>query len=77
MQALWLFITGVAGAALGFWLKSVLAKSARTFVEQDNGKLLAESRELKEALAKAKAESESRAGFAGSCRRTAGCNQPA
>jgi DNA recombination protein RmuC len=63
MQALWLFITGVAGAALGFWLKSVLAKSARTFVEQDNGKLLAESRELKEALAKAKAESESRAGF--------------
>jgi DNA recombination protein RmuC len=63
MQTVWFLLAAIAGAVLGFWLKSILAKAKAIHLEQDNGKLSAELSESKDALAKARVESESRASF--------------
>ncbi|HEY1160913.1 MAG TPA: DNA recombination protein RmuC [Terracidiphilus sp.] len=63
MQTVWILLAAIAGFALGFWLKSILARARTLHLEQDNGKLSAELNELKQELTQAKAESGSRAGF--------------
>ena len=63
MQTVWLLLAAIAGAVLGFWFKSILVKAETTQLRQDSGKLNAELAESKEAIAKVKAESDSRAGF--------------
>jgi len=63
MQTVWILLAAIAGFVLGFWLKSTLTKAETLHLEQDNGKLTAELAESKLLLAKAIAESESRASF--------------
>ena len=63
MQTVWILLAVIAGFVLGLLLKSVLAKTKALHLEQDNGKLSAELNEFKQALAQAKAASDSRAGF--------------
>ncbi len=63
MQTVWILLAAIAGAVLGFWLKSTLTKAKTLHLELDNAKLSAELNESKQALTQAEAESGSRAGF--------------
>lgn len=56
MQTIWFVLAAIAGVILGFWL-------GMNFLKHRNRQLSADLNESKEALAKAKAESESRASF--------------
>jgi DNA recombination protein RmuC len=56
MQTIWFVLAAIAGAILGFWL-------GMNFLKHRNQELSTDLNESKEALAKARAESESRASF--------------
>jgi DNA recombination protein RmuC len=56
MQPVWILLAATVGGVLGFWL-------AKSSLERRNRELSTDLSESKDALAKAKSESESRAGF--------------
>jgi len=63
MQTVWYLLAAIVGALLGFFLKGALSKEKSAHAEQENARLSAELASLKDALQKARAESEARASF--------------
>ncbi|HEY1902454.1 MAG TPA: DNA recombination protein RmuC [Terracidiphilus sp.] len=63
MQMVWYLLAAIIAALLGFWLKGALSKEKTAHAEQENARLSAELGSSKDALGKAKAESEGRASF--------------
>jgi DNA recombination protein RmuC len=63
MQAIWFVLAAIAGVVLGFLLRGGSSKAEKSLIEQRNRELAAELGGLRDELARARAESESRASF--------------